>query len=193
MNDTLIANISNAYYAQLANKDVRQPKRVVLFSGVPGSGKSTIAQAIERNLHAVRVSNDEIRGRITAAIPTIQSDAREKIKFEVATKVIVRLAQETNGLIVVDASCDRGFDEYNRWAQRNGYRVVLLRMEVPRSAIEQRIRERGDQGHYSASRSLDMLDTWWRQWEVFGKEHTPDLIVRSDTPVGDVLKAVEQS
>ncbi len=114
MNDILVANISNAYYAQLANKDVRQPKRIVLSSEVPGSGKSTIAQAIERNLHAVRVSNDEIRDRITAAAPTIQPAMREKTKFKIGTEVMARLARETSGLIVVDASCDRGFDEYNR-------------------------------------------------------------------------------
>ncbi|HET8669748.1 MAG TPA: ATP-binding protein [Candidatus Saccharimonadales bacterium] len=190
MNDKQIADIIDIYYAQLANKDTRQPKRVVLFSGVPGSGKSTIARAIERNLRAVRISNDEIRDRIMAAAPTIQPDVREKIKFKVGTGVMTRLARETSGLIVVDASCDRGFDEYNGWAERNGYRVVLLRMQVSRSVIEERIQKRDNQGRRNVSRSLGMLDTWWQQWEKFGKTHTPDLIIRPDTSVEEVFKIV---
>lgn len=189
---TLITNTSNTYYTHLANKAVRQPKRVVLFSGVPGSGKSTIARAIEQNLHAVRISNDEIRDRIMVAAPTIQPDVREKIKFKVGTEVMARLARETSGLIVVDASCDRGFDEYNGWAESNAYRVVLLRMEVPRNIIEQRIQKRDDQWHRNESYSLDKLETWWQQWEIFGKEHTPDLIIRPNTPVEEVLNVVSK-
>lgn len=169
---------------------MRQPKRVILFSGVPGSGKSTIARAIERDLQAVRVSNDEIRDCIVAAAPTIQPVMRERNKFEIGTEVMARLARETSGLIVVDASCDRGFDEYNGWAKRNGYHVMLLRMEVPRDVIEQRMRKGDAQKHRNASRSLDLLDTWWEQWETFGRRHTPDLIIRPETSIEEVLRTV---
>lgn len=191
MNKKLIEDIANTYYAALTNKEVRQPRYIVLFSGVVGSGKSTIARAIEHNLRAVRVSNDEIRDRIVVAVPMIQPEIREEVKLKIGKAIMSRLSQETSGLIVVDASCDRGFNEYYESAKRNGYRVILLRLEIPRDVIERRIRERGDLGYRDVARSLNMLDTWWRQWEAFGKTHKPDMIITQETDIQDVFKLVK--
>ncbi|HET8670778.1 MAG TPA: ATP-binding protein [Candidatus Saccharimonadales bacterium] len=187
----LVQRLTNEYYDSLPNKEVRQAKRIVLFSGVVGSGKSTIARAIEQELKAVRVSNDEIRERITASNPEIESAQREKLKLKIGNDVLERLANETSGLIVVDASCDRGYDDYRAWAEKHGYRIILLRIDVPRDVIEQRIRERGNRGHRSIEGSLAHLNTWWWQWEAFGREHTPDMLITPDTPVEDIIRAVE--
>src|SRR5665647_208781 len=118
-----ITDITDAYYGALPNKEVRQPKRVVLFSGVAGSGKSTIARAIEKELRAIRLSNDEIRDRIVAMCPDITPEEREQMKFEIGTDVLERLAKRTNGLIAIDASCDRGYDHYQLWAAMHGYSI----------------------------------------------------------------------
>lgn len=183
-------DITSEYYDALPNKKVRQPKYIILFSGVVGSGKTTIARAIERDLQAVRVSNDEIRSHITASYPAIGPAQREELKLKIGGKVLERLARETSGIIVVDASCDRGYDTYRRWAKKHGYRIILLRMDVPRDVIELRIRERGDQGHRRVESSLAHLDTWWRQWEVFGKEHTPDIVITPETPTAKIIETI---
>lgn len=188
----LVQRLANEYYDSLPNKEVGQPKYVVLFSGVVGSGKSTIARAIEQNLQAVRVSNDEIREHITAVNPTIEPTLRERLKLKIGNEVLERLANETTGLIIIDASCDRGYDDYRAWAEKHGYRIILLRIDVPRDVIEQRIRERGNQGHRSTQGSLAHMDTWWRQWEAFGREHTPDMIVTTDTPIAEVIETVKK-
>ncbi|HSX30262.1 MAG TPA: AAA family ATPase [Candidatus Saccharimonadales bacterium] len=184
-------DIANEYYNALSNKDVHQSKCVVLFSGVVASGKSTIARAIEQSLQAVRVSNDEIRSRITAANPAIEPAQREQLKLKIGNEVLERLANETSGLIAVDASCDRGYDDYRAWAEKRGYRIVLLRMDMSRDVIEQRIRERGNQGHRSVEGSLAHLDTWWQQWEAFGREHTADMIITPETPIAKVIETVK--
>jgi predicted kinase len=193
MTNQTITDITDAYYDALPNKEVRQPKRIVLFSGVAGSGKSTIARAIEKELHAVRLSNDEVRDCIVAACPTVAPKEREQAKFDVGTNILERLAERTSGLLVIDASCDRGYDHYKMWATKHGYSVVLLRMDIPRTAIEQRLHDRGIQGYRDTARSLAMLDTWWQQWEAFGSEHTPDLVVTPETPIEKVLKVVTNS
>lgn len=193
MSDYSLKDLADTYYASLPNKNVNQPKRVVLFSGVAGSGKSTVARAIEKELHAVRVSNDEIRDSIVAAYPMIGVEDREQAKFDIGTEVLKRLANKTSGLIVIDASCDRGYDHYRSWATKHGYAIVLLRMDVPRAVIEQRLHERGNQGHREVARSLGKLNTWWKQWEMFGEEHTPDLIITPDTPTREVLTVVAGS
>jgi predicted kinase len=187
------SDIANDYYNALPNKEAKQPRCVVLFSGVVGSGKTTIARAIEQNLQAVRVSNDEIRERITTANPAIEPARREELKLKIANEVMERLANETSGLIVIDASCDRGYDDYHQaWLEKHGYRIILLRMDVPRDVIERRIRERGDQGHRSVEGSLAHLDTWWRQWEIFGKKHAPDMVITPGTPIKEVIETVKR-
>lgn len=162
------------------------------LSGVPGSGKSTIARVIEKELLAIRLSNDEIRDRIVASNPAISQEDRERAKLIIATELLERLADEPNGLIVIDASCDRGYDDYWSWADEHKYHTVLLRMDVPKSIIEERLHERGHLGYRNTTDSLAMLDTWWYQWETLGKERVADLIIKQSTPIEVVLESVRK-
>jgi len=183
--------VADEYYASVSNKDrVQQPKRVVLFSGVVGSGKSTVARAIEQRLHAIRLSNDDVRDLITAADPAIDLAKREEIKLTVVTELLERVAHEPNGLVIIDNSCDRGFDYYKKWADTYGYRIILLRMDVPRPIVERQIRERGTYGYRDVDASLAMLDTWWQQWQDFGKNHTPDVVITPFTPLEKVFATI---
>lgn len=194
MTDQSIDSITNDYYASLANTDIEHQKCVILFSGVPGSGKSKIAQIIEEELGAVRISNDDIRDLIVATYPTIDENEREKTKLKVATKLLERLETARNGMIVFDASVDRpkGYDFYNSWAQNHGYRTVLLRLDVPRDVIERRIRERGDTGYRIIEQYLANLDIWLQQWQAFGEEHKSDLVITPSTSIEDVLKVIKK-
>lgn len=193
MTDQLVTDITDAYYASLTNKHQKHPKRVVLFSGVAGSGKSTVARAIEENLRGIRLSNDDVRDRITTAVPAIDLMTREEIKLQIATALLERVVYEANGLVVIDVACDRGYDYYKQWSEKYGYRIILLRMDVPRDIIEERIQSRGKLGYRDVDASLEMLDTWWRQWEDFGKSQTPDLVITPSIPIEKVLKVVEAS
>ncbi len=187
--------LAKKYYASLPNRNLRCQKCIVLFSGVPGSGKSHIARSIERERGAIRISNDDIRDLIVAENPNITIAERERIKLDVATALLRLLETSPNGLVVFDASCDRpgGYEFYRDWADQHGYRVVLLRMDVPRATIEQRIHQRGDTGYRKAGQSLANLDVWWKEWEAFCKRQKPDLIVTSDTPVGRVLGLIDKA
>lgn len=190
MNDLLISEIADAYYASIPNKDVRQPKRVVLFSGVPGSGKSTVAKAIQAQLKATHLSNDEVRDCIVAAEPGVGEVERERAKFDIGMEILERLGAETHGLVVVDASCDRGFDVYRDWASRHGFRIVLFRMDIPKDVIRQRLSERGNQGYRDVRRAVSMLDTWWSQWETFGASHQPDMTITMETQIDAIINEV---
>ncbi len=185
-----LADIADAYYAILQNKRVHHPKCLVLFSGVPGSGKSTIACAIEKELRAIRLSNDEVRDRILMADPVVGIENREHAKLVIATELFERVAREPNGLVVVDASCDRGYDYYRSWGNKHGYRIILLRMDTPRNTVEQRLRARNNQESRNIISSPAALDTWWSQWKAFGIEHTPDLTITPDTSTEEVLQTV---
>lgn len=186
------AAIAQKYYASLPHRSLYRQKCIVLFSGVPGSGKSYVARAIEQDLGAMRISNDDIRELIMAEIPGIEFAKREELKLQVVANLLEPLAASPNGLVVFDSSCDRpnGYEFFQDWVDKNGYRIILLRMDIPRAVVEERIRQRGDSGYRKADRFLFHLDTWWKQWEDFGKRHTPDMVVTLDTPIEDVIKLV---
>jgi hypothetical protein len=69
---------------------------------------------------------------------------------------------------------------------------LLLRIDVPRNLIEQRIRARGDEGYRTADRSLALLDTWWGQWQAFGNRLTPDIVITPDTKLDLIVEKIRQ-
>jgi predicted kinase len=192
MTDAQVEGIVEDYVETLPNTSVPHPKCLVLLSGIVGSGKSTLARAIEQNLQAVRLSNDELRERIVTVEPSIALAPREAAKFKAATEVRERLRNAANGLVVIDASCDRSFDHYRTWAAVNGYRLVLLRLQVDRAEIERRLHARGDTSTKKAVRMIEMLDTWWREWEKFGETHRPDMFITPTTPSERVVDLIRR-
>jgi tRNA uridine 5-carbamoylmethylation protein Kti12 len=185
--------VASMYYKALPNKYVSHPKRLILFSGVPGSGKSTIALAIEKRFSAIRISNDEIRNEIKKLNPMLNSEIREGMKLETVTELLKLLSNVPNGLIVNDASCDRGYDYYEEWSLSNKYRIVVIRLDIPRDIVEKRIRERGSVGNLGVTGSLANIDNWWQQWENFGETHKAALTITKDTPIEEVLKVVKEA
>ena len=193
MSEETIQHVANDYYASLSHKKVYQPRCLVIFSGVPGSGKTTIARALEERLKAVRLSNDNIRTRIVAADPGIKREGQERAKFIVANKVLDRLAKEAHNIIVIDASCDRGYDEYSTWAEKHGYKLVLVRLEISREVIMQRLEKRlAEDGASTIKRSgwFEKIDLWWQQWESFSKQHKADVTLDDTTSIATAVSQV---
>ena len=188
--DQLTNEVVRDYLAALPHVNIPHAKCLILFSGVPGSGKSTVAITLEKELSGIRISNDQIRDRISARDPVIAPKVREDVKLAVVTELLKQLATMPNGLVIVDASCDRGYDYYASWAQEHGYRIYILRMVIPRETIEQRIKQRGNEGYRVVVDELASLDGWRKQWEAFGTKHKADLLVTENTTLAAVLRSV---
>lgn len=186
------AAIASGYYAALPHKTTANPKSLILFSGVPGAGKTTIATAIQARFSALRISNDEIRDRILAAQPSITGARREHIKFLAGETLLTTLAQAPNGLIVADISCDRSANYYGPWAKKHGYQTLVLRLDIPRAIIEQRLHARGGNGYRVAADLLASLDAFWQDWELFGQQNTIDFTITPNTPLNQVLAYVQK-
>ena len=61
MNDVLFTKIYQQHIKQLKNVFCVNKKLLVCFSGVPGSGKTTLAKKLERKYKGVRINTDDLR------------------------------------------------------------------------------------------------------------------------------------
>lgn len=183
--------LAHQYAVNLAWKDTPNPKALVLFSGVVASGKTSIARELERQLRGIRISNDDLRQQIMELKPVPSRDRREDLLME-CMRVVSQLALDwPNGLIIIDASCDRKYEFYQRWAQNHDYEIIVLRMDIPRAEIERRLEARSALNHQHASVLLPHLDLWWQQYEDFAKNHKIDMVINQHTSTEEIVKFLQ--
>ena len=62
----LFADVFQSHLQILKHLDVANPRLLVMFSGTPGMGKTTVAKKLEDHLQAIRLSTDEARSLLRA-------------------------------------------------------------------------------------------------------------------------------
>lgn len=165
-------------------------KCLVLFSGVPASGKTIIAQKIEDSLLGVRISHDDLRELLKHRWPDISEENSRKVRQAVVQKIFERLQTANNGLVIIDASVDRRYDFYENLAGQYGYHIMLLRLDMPYELVRRRMIERPEESIKPSKYYTDHLDEWWNQWKNFGQGRHFDMIITSTTPLSEIVKTV---
>ncbi|MCB1114108.1 MAG: hypothetical protein KDK62_05065 [Chlamydiia bacterium] len=151
----------------LNHLDVENPPIMVLFSGTPGMGKSTVAKELESVFKGIRFSTDETRIMFR----------EEGVEFshlpDYSEYVLRRLnAVSPNRFIILDRSTDRSFDRLEAFMQELETPYFLIRMIVPREIVEERILSRG----INPEGNLRILDNCWKDYEAFNETHTFDYL-----------------
>ena len=151
---------------------VRQP-RLVLMSGLSGSGKTWIARQLTERLDAVHLRSDVERKRLAGLEPLQPSGsglATGLYAAEVSERVYDELAREAYDAllggytVIVDATFLRRaqrqrFGELGARAQTSTYWV---RCTAPLSVLQERLRARAAQGHDPSEADTAVLE-WQRQ------------------------------
>lgn len=170
-----------AYMPQIMQyKDVPHPKYVICFAGVPGSGKSWLAERLEHDLHAVRICNDDIRRTIEAAGET-ERNARERIKESVIRRVNKEVVTWPNGLLILDADVSR---RYPQLVERfPDYKIVVIAIDAPKELLIKRIRTR--EGHRAdPERTIELLDRWLDDKANFMQHYGDKVAIRLNAEQG---------
>lgn len=182
--DTLFPKIFEEHLHSFPYRNECKQKLIVMFSGTPGMGKSTVAKRLEEHFHGMRVSSDEVRKLLKKHQIYDESTVKRYVVWTIEKLMTCYL----NQLIIVDGSVDRTYDIYIKMIKGKGIDTFLIRMQLDRQTLEKRIRERG----ISVEPILRHMDLYWKDYETFGQNHEPDFIFNNSDNVECALnKLVE--
>lgn len=115
------------------------PPRVLLLAGLPGAGKSTLAERLATRLGWSIIDRDDLRA---ALFPQGSASVEEKaVAFEAVVQGIEQACRQ-GGSVIVDGMPFSRLSEFERLvsvAQRAGARVAAVRLECPVELAEARI------------------------------------------------------
>jgi predicted kinase len=120
-------------------------KFLITFSGVPASGKTTLAKRLASDLLAHRISNDEIRELIESHGVSLEGIVIGQISRRVIEEILRSSANKT---VVVDSSIDRTWPAFFETAEKAGAKPFVIRMNASREKIERRLEARGKSSEY---------------------------------------------
>jgi len=159
------------YYPFIPNLRLKNERRmIVLFSGVPGSGITTLARQLEKAHHGVRVSTDEVREIIDSLHLSTSEEQRQKIVRAYIPFCFSALANEPNRLIIFDANVDHTYPRIRDWAHEHGYELFLIELSSTKEAVLERLRAREDA---KLPLYTEKLAGWLEDQARFLKEVTP--------------------
>src|ERR1700683_2437497 len=128
----IFADLDKYYLEKLENIEIDHPRLMVLFSGPPGSGKSTVADTIVATFKGVHLENDAVRTLLAKRYPNLSFDQRGELTYEYNVQLYNRLVGSTrNGLWIIDSSVDRRYEGYYDFAQKHQFAMFLIAMNIP--------------------------------------------------------------
>ncbi len=175
--------LANEYIATLENRDVPHGRVFLIFSGVPASGKTTLAQRLRDDLKAQYVRHDDIRERI-------RRDGLDPAHFVIAkisSHVIDTVMEhDANKFVIIDASLDRTWPRFFEHANEHHAKTIVIRLDIPRDSITKRLDDRPE-GH-AGKRGIEM---YYQQFENSKKHVAADITLGADYDYKGVLRQVK--
>ncbi|MEA5583439.1 AAA family ATPase [Nodularia harveyana UHCC-0300] len=165
------------YYKQAC--DYTQPKqgKLILMSGISGSGKSTTAKYLARQLQAIQIRSDAVRKHL-GGIALEERGGDDLYTAEMTEKTYARLLSlgimlARQGFnVILDAKYDKRHLRQEAIAQGEKYQLPLqiIYCTAPLEVVQERLAKRmGD----IADATVDLLPSQLQQAEAFTPEEQP--------------------
>ena len=174
MKQKIIENIKRNF--KLRNKSKINKKIIIAFSGVPGSGKTTIAKKLEQKYKGVRINNDKLGQIINNLVKKYQKDliGDTRIYLEEYLQNLLMEYNYKNGLIILDSGIDRRYKQIKKIAALKGYELFIIRIKTTRENLEKRILKRNKE---NSKGYLDNLDKWFKDYKNCAKDLKANVIL----------------
>jgi uncharacterized protein len=175
---------AQAYY-HLAWQYTQRPKgRLLLMSGLSGSGKSTVARQLAPQINAVQIRSDAVRKHL-AGIPLEQKGSDEIYTSKMTQRTYDRLLElgvllaQQGWTVILDAKYDRRAWRQDAIASAKQHHLPLqiLHCTAPIGVMCDRIRHR--QGDITDA-TVDLLAQQQQQAEAFTQQEQ-EYVIKIDT------------
>ncbi len=177
--------IADIYRTRLQYTDTSHEKIFIIFSGTPGSGKTTLAKKLTDDLQAQYVRHDEIR----QIIKGIGHDPHKMSMIPISKLIIDDImAYSPNKLVILDASLDRAWNIYFDHVRRLEAKPCIIRFEVPKKILVARLNSRNDDGD---EKLVKMIDTFIEQLESCKKSVNADICLGVEYKYEEVLSKIK--
>ncbi|AKG22604.1 bifunctional aminoglycoside phosphotransferase/ATP-binding protein [Calothrix sp. 336/3] len=171
------AQTAAAYYKQAWEYTQPRTGKLILMSGLSGSGKSTTARQLAKQLGGIQIRSDAVRKHLVG-IPLMQRGGDEVYSAEMTEKTYHRLIElgvllAAQGFVVI---LDAKFDK-QKWrelaiaqAQSHNLPLEIIHCTAPVEVIQERLHQR--QGDI-ADATADLLTSQMQQAEAFSEAEKP--------------------
>lgn len=178
----IIDYLGKHYIPGLINKNVDNPKLLVVFSGGNAMGKSTIARKIQDECSALVLENDEIKQHLRNMYPGIEREELNVMTWQYSIWLYKNLESVTsNGLVIRDGVIDWYYDRILPIFMQNGYKLFVVAFDVSSEKAIDLIKKRGNTDSINVDRQIMLLKDHAIHTKRFRSEFTPDLVLTEKT------------
>ncbi len=155
---------------------------LVVFSAIPGSGKSELTKRLVSNYGFSRLANKDIRSAIKQT-----GHVDDVVIGDYTLWLLDRLAKQAPESFVFDRNIDQWYEPAKDWAKRNNYKFIVVRIEVPRDTLENRLHNReGDK----VSHVLSVLDFYQNQHQQLYQVIQADIMFKDNYDLDEAARLI---
>lgn len=176
LNNNEFAQILRNYCESKPFINGKNDKVMIAFLGIPCSGKTTLAKALEKELKGLRISKDEIVNEFMKIHPDISKSVISGQINQNWNNIFTLIQQYPNQLLILDTSLDRKYKKVLEILVNHNYKAIIINLEIDRELVLERLKQRNP----------DNYEDWYKYVNQWEREHEgavanidPDLKIRN--------------